>query len=284
MVNIVHSFLMIGQSNMAGRGYIKEVTPIFDEQIMMLVNGRWQTMTEPINFDRPTSGISLAASFAGAWRMEHPDQQIGLIPCADGGSSLDEWAVGGALFENAVFQARRAMRIGRLDGILWHQGENDSFGNRSAVYNDKLKIIITALRTELDIPEIPLIVGGLRDFLSTGRYGHFFTEHHLVNEKLQQLANTEPNTFFVTASGLTANADGLHFDAASLRKFGIRYFQAYQDRKNITVPPDNEHERIAAIHRRSLTRTEKVALLEISFGKGEISLADLEHRLAALNT
>src|SRR5476651_440762 len=124
---MIHSFLMLGQSNMAGRGYSKDVKQIYDEQIKMLVNGRWQTMVEPINFDRPTSGIGLAASFAGAWRLKNEHEQIGLIPCADGGASLDDWAVGGPLFENAVFQAKLALRTSTLGGILWHQGENDSF-------------------------------------------------------------------------------------------------------------------------------------------------------------
>ena len=40
------SVLLIGQSNMAGRGYLHEVTPIYNENIFMLRNGRWQIMTE----------------------------------------------------------------------------------------------------------------------------------------------------------------------------------------------------------------------------------------------
>lgn len=50
---MIHSFLMVGQSNMAGRGFLKDVPPICNERIKMLRNGRWQIMTEPINFDRP---------------------------------------------------------------------------------------------------------------------------------------------------------------------------------------------------------------------------------------
>ncbi|SKC03592.1 sialate O-acetylesterase [Dyadobacter psychrophilus] len=88
--NTLHSFLMIGQSNMAGRGYVKDVKPIYEEHIKMLVNGKWQTMTEPINHDRPTSGIGLAVSFAGAWRLKNENLQIGLIPCAEGGTSLSD--------------------------------------------------------------------------------------------------------------------------------------------------------------------------------------------------
>ncbi len=61
------SFLLIGQSNMAGRGFKHEVPPIYNERIMMLRNGRWQMMTEPIHFDKPVAGVGLAASFAESW-------------------------------------------------------------------------------------------------------------------------------------------------------------------------------------------------------------------------
>lgn len=274
---------MIGQSNMAGRGYLKDVKQIYDEKIKMLVNGRWQTMTEPINFDRPTSGIGLAASFAGAWRLKNEQQEIGLIPCADGGTSLDDWAVGGALFENAVFQAKLAQRSSKLSGILWHQGENDSFGGLSALYYDKLSIIVDAFRLELDVPAIPFITGGLGDFLSGGRYGKYFTEYNQVNHALHKLAETKPNCYFVTANGLTANADGLHFDAVSQRRFGIRYFDSFFEKKNILAPLASEDELIETIQNRPLTEKEQGVLLEIDFACGKISLADLEEKLGLLN-
>ena len=94
MKDIVKSFLIIGQSNMAGRGHLHEVKPIINERIVMLRNGRWQMMAEPINCDRSVSGISLAASFADAWCREYKEGKIGLIPCAEGGSEIDEWDVG----------------------------------------------------------------------------------------------------------------------------------------------------------------------------------------------
>ena len=79
MKNRVKSFLMIGQSNMAGRGYLHEVKPIINERIFMLRNGRWQMMAEPINCDRSVAGISLAASFADAWCREYKEGKIGLF-------------------------------------------------------------------------------------------------------------------------------------------------------------------------------------------------------------
>ena len=78
------SVLLIGQSNMAGRGFLHEVKPIYNENILMLRNGRWQMMAEPIHFDRSVAGIGPAASFAQAWCNANKNEQVGLIPCAEG--------------------------------------------------------------------------------------------------------------------------------------------------------------------------------------------------------
>lgn len=49
----IDSVLLIGQSNMSGRGIIGSVPPIDPRDMMfMLRNGRWQPMTEPITTDR----------------------------------------------------------------------------------------------------------------------------------------------------------------------------------------------------------------------------------------
>lgn len=66
------SILMIGQSNMAGRGFINEVPMICNERILMLRNAGWQMMAEPINYDRPNaeSGLRFLCCDVvyGAWR------------------------------------------------------------------------------------------------------------------------------------------------------------------------------------------------------------------------
>ncbi|MDR1100427.1 MAG: sialate O-acetylesterase, partial [Treponema sp.] len=61
---MVHSFLMIGQSNMAGRGRLEDVPAIKNEKLFMLRNGKWWPLVEPVNYDRPFAGVSLAAVFA----------------------------------------------------------------------------------------------------------------------------------------------------------------------------------------------------------------------------
>lgn len=91
-------------------------------------------MTEPINYDRPVSGISLAASFSEAWCRKNQDDIIGLIPYAEGGSPIDEWAVDKVLFRHAINEAKFAMQSSELVGVLWHQGESDSHNGKYKVY------------------------------------------------------------------------------------------------------------------------------------------------------
>jgi len=63
----MHSFLLMGQSNMAGRGFLDEAHEIDSSRIYTLRNGRWEKMFRPINPDRSFSGVSLGESFAESY-------------------------------------------------------------------------------------------------------------------------------------------------------------------------------------------------------------------------
>lgn len=280
---MIKSFLMLGQSNMAGRGFINEVPPIYNERIQMLRNGRWQIMTEPINYDRPVSGISLAGSFADAWCLQNQDDIIGLIPCAEGGSSLDEWAIDEVLFRHAVNQAKFAMESSELVGILWHQGESDSFNGNYKVYYKKLLLIIEALRKELDAPDIPIIIGGLGDFLGKEGFGKNCTEYTLINEELEKFAFEQDNCYFVTASGLTSNPDGIHMDAISQRKFGLRYFEAFSKRQHILKPLVNETELLNSNYSRVHTKSEQIYIKSMNFALGKMSYDEFISQIGKIN-
>ena len=266
------SVLLIGQSNMAGRGYLHEVTPIYNENIFMLRNGRWQMMTEPIHFDRSVAGVGPAASFAQAWCSTNENEQIGLIPCAEGGSSIDEWNSEGPLFRHAVSEARFAMETSELIAILWHQGESDSYSGRYKNYYQKLNGLVHSFRKELGVPEIPFIIGGLGDYLGKSGFGKSSVEFDLINRELHKYAENNRNCYFVTGKGLTPNPDGIHINAESQRRFGIRYFEAYHTRSNVDRPLDHEAETVKAYCEKELTIAEKRyrALEQFTLGKGSM--------------
>lgn len=222
---MIQSFLMVGQSNMAGRGFLSEADPIASPRLWVLRNGRWQSMYAPVNGDRPFSGISLAESFALYFSDLH-DTDVGLIPCADGGTSLDDWAVGGLLFDHALMQTRLAMRTSRLCGILWHQGEGDCNEERYPFYEEKLMQILLAFRKELGQPQLPIVLGELGAFLASCPSDPDLKNYVHINEALRRISDTHPSIALASAEGLTSNPDMLHFNSASLRILGVRYAKA----------------------------------------------------------
>ncbi|TDL31179.1 sialate O-acetylesterase [Jeotgalibacillus sp. S-D1] len=276
---MLHSFLLAGQSNMAGRGFLKEVPMICNERIKVQRNGKWQIMMEPINYDRPFAGVGPSASFAAAWCRKNKDQEIGLIPCAEGGSSLDDWSVDGPLFEHAILQAKLAKTSSKLEGILWHQGENECSSGLSKRYHEKFSKIVEAFRRELNEPELPIIIGGIGSYLSSGFLGQYFPEHSEVNEALLEFAEKEKNCYFATASGLTPNPDGIHLNAVSQRIFGFRYFEAYVKRNHVLEPLEGEENAVTIFSERPLTKTEKSAILDKQFAGGEISIEEYQLQL-----
>ena len=46
----------------------------------------------------------------------------------------------------------------------------------------------------------------------------------------------------MTAEGLTPNPDGIHMDAVSQRRFGVRYYEAFVKREHVLKPIENEME------------------------------------------
>jgi Carbohydrate esterase, sialic acid-specific acetylesterase len=277
------SILLIGQSNMAGRGFLEDVTPIYNEHIHMLRNGRWQMMAEPINVDRHISGVGPAASFAQAWTEDHPGESIGVIPCAEGGSSIDEWAIDGLLTRHAISEAKFAMETSEIAGILWHQGESDSYGGRYKTYEDKLLLLFKHLRKELNAPDIPIMIGELGHYLGESGFGKSAVEYKQINQVLSRIAHTEKNCYFVTSKGLTANPDGIHIDAVSQRKFGLRYYEAFSKETHVLDRLEIEEEWIENLTKRELTKNEQIFVQSTKFALGQLSFEDFSLNISTIN-
>ncbi len=228
---MIHSFLLIGQSNMAGRGNIAQAHEIKTQNIQLFRSGRWTSFHRPVQPDRSFSGVNLAESFAEKYAQEH-GVTVGLIPCADGGTCLDQWQEGSLLYDNAVNCARLAQRTSTIAGVLWHQGESDCHDGRSGVYYEKLEKIFAALRRDLDLYDVPFILGGLGDFIEIYGEGSLAEGFKVVNPALERYASEHEMTGFADASGLKPNDDNLHFCSDALYEFGLRYYEEFRKLEN----------------------------------------------------
>ena len=220
-------YLLIGQSNMAGRGKVEPADRLPHPRVFAFdKNGAWALAVDPLHFDKPKiAGVCLGSSFGRAMADADSSVTVGLIPCAVGGTPLSRWVKGGDLHEAALKRARKAMADGTLAGILWHQGESDSKELSTAEsYRERLSGMIADLRAELDSPQLPVVVGKLGEFLEPERLPHA----SIVNDALEQVGQSVPHAACVESSGLTCKSDQVHFDAKSLREFGKRYAAAMQ--------------------------------------------------------
>lgn len=239
---MLHAFLLIGQSNAAGRGNIENAPRLNNRhgRMKLFRNGRWQAMFRPINPDRGSSGISFAESFCKCFADAYPDEEIGIIPCADGGTSLSQWMPGELLYDYALACARLGMRTAHLTGILWHQGESDCAPEDAATYCERLQLMMTQLRKDLGNPQLPILVGGLGEFLTGCERFPEVKNYQAVNAQLIKFADEDACCAFVDADRLEGKADCLHFTAQAQEEFGKRYFAAWQT-LNISLPGGSEN-------------------------------------------
>ncbi len=227
-----HLFLLVGQSNMAGRGTVTPADTVPNPRVLMLdKSGAWVHAVDPLHFDKPSVvGVGLGRTFAAAIADANPGITIGLIPCAVGGSPIDTWKPGifydatkSHPWDDAMQRAKLALQAGKLKGILWHQGESDSSATLAPGYEAKLHDLISRLRSELRAPTAPFIAGQLGKFTESP-WDQFKIK---VDEVHRTLPLKVSYTAFVGSDGLIHRGDKVHFDSDSYREFGRRYAAAY---------------------------------------------------------
>jgi len=226
-----HLFLLVGQSNMAGRGQITEEDRKPLPRILMLTkSGEWKPAIAPLHFDKKSAGVGVGREFARQIAATDPTITIGLIPCAAGGSPISAWKPGGYHeqtkshpYDESIRRAAEAMKTGVLKGILWHQGESDSQPELADVYEKKLHELIVRLRTELHTEQVPFVVGQMGQF----RERPWSDDKKKVDQAHRSLPQKVERTAFVNSDGLSHKGDQVHFNAQSYKTLGRRYAEVF---------------------------------------------------------
>ncbi len=226
-----HLFILAGQSNMAGRGEVQSGDREPPERVFKLSReGEWVPAVDPVHYDKPIAGVGPGRSFGMALAEVDTTIKIGLIPCAVGGSSITSWKPGGFHdqtkshpYDDCMERSRRAREDGVLKAILWHQGASDSNSRLAPAYKDRLYGFVGRFRNDLNAPDLPFIAGELAQFEKQP----WDKWRKMVNQANASLADSLPNTAFVSSQELTDKGDLAHFDARSSRELGKRYAKAY---------------------------------------------------------
>jgi hypothetical protein len=95
--------------------------------------------------------------------------------------------------------------------MMWHQGESDS-GLSTAVYKDRLKEFIGAIRTDLGKPDLPFLIGELIQ-----------SSYANTRSAQRQAAAETSNASFISSVALRGDSTTIHFDTTGQLDFGRRY-------------------------------------------------------------
>lgn len=219
-----HLYLLVGQSNMAGRGAITtEYRNLSQPEVLMLdKDGKWVEASHPLHFDKPArAGVGPGLSFGLEMAKSNPTVRIGLIPCAVGGTAIESWEPGAIdpvtkkhPYDEAISRLQIAMKSGIIKGIIWHQGEANSKPEKSTGYLEKLETLISRLRKNAGNNNLPFVAGEL---------GRYRDTYQLINDQLKHLPEKVKNTAVASSEGLVHKGDNTHFDAASATELGKRF-------------------------------------------------------------
>ncbi|MBD1422808.1 sialate O-acetylesterase [Sphingobacterium chuzhouense] len=223
--NPMELYLLAGQSNMAGRGKVGAIDTVGHPRVYVLnARDEWSTAKEPLHYDKANSGVGPGFVFGKIMAENKNNVNIGLIPAAVGGTKISYWVPGGqrGLYEEALRKARVAMKDGTLKGILWQQGESDSNAKDAPLYKARLVELMQSFRKDLGLPNLPIVIGGLGDFLHS-------PEHKQVNQSIQEAVALIGHAAYSEASKLGHVGDSLHFNSKAQRENGERMAKAMKE-------------------------------------------------------
>lgn len=239
-------YICFGQSNMEGQGTIENIDNTVDSRFRVMqavecsnlgrIKGSWYTAIPPLC--RCYSGLCPADYFGKTMVLNLPDSiRVGVVNVSVAGCKIElfdkdnyqdyvstiteDWLLNiineynGNPYGYLVEMAQLAQQDGVIKGILLHQGESNT---GDTAWPSKVKKIYNDLITDLDLDAetTPLLAG---EVVNADQGGVCAS----MNSIIAVLPDTLPNSYVISSSGCTDQADNLHFDSAGYREIGKRY-------------------------------------------------------------
>ena len=243
-----HIYIAYGQSNMEGNAtnFDKNIDGKEHPRVKMFAT------TSCSNLGRPTvgemypavppmfkcnQGLSVADWFGRHMADSLPDVTIGIIPVAQGGTSIrlfdpddyknylnsaESWLKNGAkaygddgnAMGRIIEVAKKAQEKGVIKGIIFHQGETDGgMSNWEQIVKKTYEYMLKQLG--LNAEETPFVAGEMVDGGSCAGF----------SSRVRGLSKYIANFGVASSKGYGSKGDGLHFTVQGYRGMGERYAQ-----------------------------------------------------------
>jgi sialate O-acetylesterase len=243
-------WVLAGQSNMEGVGDLVNLTQPIDPVHSFDMADRWGIAVDPLHtlptaidkvhwrknkqgeLERLTGpeaeafvsnrkkGAGLGLPFA-IEMYRRTGVPVGLVPCAHGGTSMDQWSPalkaegGGSLYGATI---RRIGAVGgRIKGILWYQGESDASAKDAPGYQQKFEKLIEAFRADTGQPDLPFYFVQIGRHVNNGGQA----EWNHVQEMERQIELKVPHTGMVASIDVELD-DPIHVSTDDQKRIGRR--------------------------------------------------------------
>jgi len=240
-------WILGGQSNMEGIGNLEHAPEPHEMVRAFFMRDEWGVAEEPIHYlgeavdvfhngygagtGRPAArvlakrrkgfvkGVSPGHAF-GLDMFERTGVPQGLVACAHGGTSMQQWSpsrreMGGASLYGAMM--RRYEKLGQpVSGVLWYQGESDANSKDARVYTDRMVELVESTRRDMGLPGLPWIV------VQLGRHFAPGAEHwNSIQEQERRLPEVIKHLDVAPAVDLPLD-DGIHIGGDGQLTLGRR--------------------------------------------------------------
>ena len=213
-------FILAGQANMEGYGNISDYEPIETDGNVYVFDQsyKWKIGKEPV---RKKIGPSI--SFASQILSQKPDQPIGLVNVAVGNTNIHQWNKSfsdTSFYQNLLKRALAASAQGKIEGLLFYQGENDALGRPTDHYKDwhvYFEKFVKDLRKDLHHDSLPVVYSQI----GRGDFPYWSS----VKES-QEKVNLY-NVAMIKSDDLKYQPDSLHFTTESYLELGRRFANVF---------------------------------------------------------
>ncbi len=250
----VRIFIFAGQSNMEGADSrisdIKRYPPFIgldspqNKVLFSYSIGRENKMTSNgwVELQSVNNFVGPELSFARKVAQE-TKAPIAIIKCAAGGTTLGEdwnpenpggfklYPIAKQLIMSSLADLDKRKIPYRIEGFMWHQGENDMFnGEFRTNYGNNLKNFIAQWRQDLKMPNLHFYIGELCTKSVWGMDNRF--NMYAIRTGQKSVTESDPLATYIPTSHDAMETDdstGLHYHYGTLGQLehGVNYADAY---------------------------------------------------------
>jgi hypothetical protein len=257
-------WILAGQSNMQGCGNM-DIAPQPHPKVHALYMDRhWDVAREPIHFlqespdpihnTTPMSAADIAKARKASLKGVGPGIFFGremvkrsggvpqgLICTAHGGTSMQQWSPekknegGNSLYGSMLLSWQATGQP--VSGVLWYQGESDTNEADAAVYTQRMKELINAMRADFKQPGLPFLLVQIGKFFTFNNAPRWWNS---IQDQEANLYKVLKNVACVTALDLGLD-DAIHVGTEDYARLGVRLarladYYVYGNKKELPAP------------------------------------------------